>query len=43
MSRAEEKRARLRAGMASDRAVVAIGAHDALTSRMAADYGFDAV
>jgi phosphoenolpyruvate phosphomutase len=29
--------------MASDRAVVAIGAHDALTSRLAADYGFDAV
>lgn len=43
MSRADEKRARLRAGMASDRAVVAIGAHDALTSRMAATYGFDAV
>jgi phosphoenolpyruvate phosphomutase len=43
MSRAEEKRARLREGLASDRAVVAIGAHDALTSRMAADYGFDAV
>jgi phosphoenolpyruvate phosphomutase len=43
MSRADSKRARLREGMASDRAVVAIGAHDALTSRMAADYGFDAV
>jgi phosphoenolpyruvate phosphomutase len=43
MSRAEQKRAKLREGMASDRAVVAIGAHDALTSRMAADYGFDAV
>jgi phosphoenolpyruvate phosphomutase len=43
MSRAEQKRAKLREGMAGDRAVVAIGAHDALTSRMAADYGFDAV
>jgi phosphoenolpyruvate phosphomutase len=43
MSRADSKRARLREGMAGDRAVVAIGAHDALTSRMAADYGFDAV
>jgi phosphoenolpyruvate phosphomutase len=43
MSRAERKRAALRAGMASDAAVVAIGAHDALTARMAADYGFGAV
>ena len=43
MSRADAKRARLREGMASDRAVVAIGAHDALTSRLAIDYGFDAV
>jgi phosphoenolpyruvate phosphomutase len=43
VSRAERKRATLRAGMASDTAVVAIGAHDALTARMAADYGFGAV
>lgn len=43
MSRADDKRARLRAGMASDKAVVAIGAHDALTARMAATYAFDAV
>jgi phosphoenolpyruvate phosphomutase len=43
VSRAERKRAALRAGMASDAAVVAIGAHDALTARMAADYGFGAV
>ena len=43
MSRADDKRARLRAGMASDKAVVAIGAHDALTARMAATYEFDAV
>jgi phosphoenolpyruvate phosphomutase len=43
MSRAEAKRTRLREGMAAERAVVAIGAHDALTSRLAAGYGFDAV
>lgn len=43
MSRANDKRARLRAGMASDKAVVAIGAHDALTARMAATYDFGAV
>lgn len=43
MNRSDDKRKRLREGMASDRAVVAIGAHDALTSRLAADYGFDAV
>lgn len=43
MTTATEKRARLRAGMASDRAVVAIGAHDALTARLVASYGFDAV
>jgi phosphoenolpyruvate phosphomutase len=43
MSRADDKRTRLRQGMASDRAVVAIGAHDALTSRLAEGYGFDAV
>ena len=43
MSRADDKRTRLRQGMAGDRAVVAIGAHDALTSRLAAGYGFDAV
>ncbi len=43
MTRAEAKRAQLRAGLASDRAVVAIGAHDALTARLVASYGFDAV
>jgi len=43
MNRAEAKRKRLRAGMASDRAVVAIGAHDALTAHLVAAYGFDAV
>ena len=43
MNRADEKRERLRAGMASDRAVVAIGAHDALTAKLIGSYGFDAV
>jgi phosphoenolpyruvate phosphomutase len=43
MSRADDKRARLRAGMASGRAVVAIGAHDALTAKLIGSYGFDAV
>lgn len=43
MNRADVKRARLREGLASDRAVVALGAHDALTSRLAGTYGFDAV
>jgi phosphoenolpyruvate phosphomutase len=43
VSRASAKRTQLRAGLASDRAVVALGAHDALTSRMASTYGFDAV
>jgi phosphoenolpyruvate phosphomutase len=43
MNRATTKRAELRRGMSSDRAVLAIGAHDALTARLAASYGFDAV
>ena len=43
MSRADDKRARLRAGMASGRAVVANGAHDALTAKLIGSYGFDAV
>lgn len=43
MNRADVKRTRLREGLASDRAVVALGAHDALTSRLAGTYGFDAV
>lgn len=43
MSRADDKRAQLRTGMAGDRAVVAIGAHDALTAKLIGSYGFDAV
>lgn len=43
MNRADVKRTQLREGLASDRAVVALGAHDALTSRLAGTYGFDAV
>jgi phosphoenolpyruvate phosphomutase len=43
MNRATAKRERLRAGLASDRAVVAIGAHDALTGHLVGRFGFDAV
>lgn len=43
MNRSTRKRDALRAGMASDAAVVAIGAHDALTARLAGSYGFGAV
>ncbi len=43
MNRVQRKRAALRQGMASDTAVVAIGAHDALTAKMAEHYGFGAV
>ena len=43
MNRAADKRARLRSGLTSERGVVAIGAHDALTAKLASKYGFDAV
>jgi phosphoenolpyruvate phosphomutase len=43
MSRATAKRDRLRAGLSGDRAVVAIGAHDAMTAHLVGRYGFDAV
>ena len=43
MSRADEKRARLRSGLAGDRALVAVGAHDALTAKLIGNHGFDAV
>lgn len=43
MSTADEKRAALRSAMASDRPVVVIGAHDAMSARLVARYGFDAV
>jgi phosphoenolpyruvate phosphomutase len=40
---AADKRRVLRDGMAGDRALVAIGAHDALTAHLVARHGFDAV
>lgn len=43
MTRAAQKRAQLRAGMAGERAVVAVGAHDALTALLIGRYGFDAI
>lgn len=43
MDRAATKRRRLRDGLAGDRAVVAVGAHDALTAKLIGRYGFDAV
>ena len=43
MSQATDKRRRLRDGLAGDRAVVADGAHDALTAKLIGTYGFDAV
>ena len=43
MSTATEKRLALRTIMASDRAAVAVGAHDALTAMLIGRHGFDAV
>jgi phosphoenolpyruvate phosphomutase len=43
MNRADRKRAALRAGLAEPRAVVAVGAHDALSAKLIGSYGFDAV
>ncbi len=43
MNRAERKRAALRAGLTADRACVAVGAHDAMSSQLIENYGFDAV
>ena len=43
LSRADAKRARLRAGLAGDSPVVAVGAHDAMSARLIDNYGFDAV
>jgi phosphoenolpyruvate phosphomutase len=40
---ATAKRARLREGLRSDRAVLAVGAHDALTAKLIGQSGFDAV
>jgi phosphoenolpyruvate phosphomutase len=43
LSRADAKRAQLRAGLTADRPVVAVGAHDAMSARLIDNYGFDAV
>jgi phosphoenolpyruvate phosphomutase len=43
LSRADGKRARLRAGLSGDRPVVAVGAHDAMSAMLIESYGFDAV
>ena len=43
MTTATAKRARLREGLRSDRAVLAVGAHDALTAKLIGQSGFDAV
>jgi phosphoenolpyruvate phosphomutase len=43
MNRADAKRRQLREGLTGDRAVVAVGAHDALSAKLVARYGFDAV
>jgi phosphoenolpyruvate phosphomutase len=42
-SRADAKRMRLRAGLAGDTPVVAVGAHDAMSARLIGNYDFDAV
>ena len=43
VNRADEKRARLRAGLSGTTPVVAVGAHDAMSARLIEAYGFDAV
>lgn len=43
MDRATTKRQRLREGLAGDRSVVTVGAHDAMTAKLVGSYGFDAV
>jgi phosphoenolpyruvate phosphomutase len=43
LSRADAKRLRLRNGLADDRPVVAVGAHDAMSARLIGNYDFDAV
>jgi phosphoenolpyruvate phosphomutase len=43
LSRADAKRVRLRNGLADDKPVVAVGAHDAMSARLIGNYGFDAV
>ena len=43
LSRADQRRAALRRGLAAGGPVVAIGAHDAMSARLVGDAGFDAV
>ncbi len=43
MNQASTKRAALRAGLTSDKPVLTLGAHDALSARLADKYDFDAV
>lgn len=43
MNRADAKRRRLKEGLSGGRAVVAVGAHDALTAKLIGDHPFDAV
>jgi phosphoenolpyruvate phosphomutase len=43
VNRADAKRRKLRDGLAGERSVVAVGAHDALTAKLIGNYGFDAV
>ncbi len=43
MSRADDRRARLRQGLRSDKPVVAVGAHDAMSALLIDNHGFDAV
>jgi phosphoenolpyruvate phosphomutase len=43
LSRADAKRLRLRDGLADDKPVVAVGAHDAMSARLIGNYDFDAV
>jgi phosphoenolpyruvate phosphomutase len=43
LSRADAKRLRLRNGLADDKPVVAVGAHDAMSARLIGNYDFDAV
>lgn len=43
MNRADEKRARLRAGLAGPAPIVAVGAHDAMSARLIEQRGFEAV
>jgi phosphoenolpyruvate phosphomutase len=43
VNRADRKRAQLRRGLAGERPVVAVGAHDAMTAKLIGQHNFDAV